>query len=52
MKDDIKDLEALGIETLALDVLSSENIAEIKNTVEERTGGGLDILVNNAGRSK
>jgi 1-acylglycerone phosphate reductase len=49
---DIEDLATLGIETLTLDVLSPENITEIRNIIEEKTGGKLDILVNNAGRSK
>jgi NADP-dependent 3-hydroxy acid dehydrogenase YdfG len=49
---DIEDLATLGIETLTLDVLSPENITEVRNIIEEKTGGKLDILVNNAGRSK
>lgn len=49
---DIEDLATLGIETLTLDVLSPENITEVRNIIEEKTGAKLDILVNNAGRSK
>lgn len=41
--------ETLGIETLALDVLSSDSIAACVSAVKEKTGGTLDILVNNAG---
>jgi short-subunit dehydrogenase len=40
----LKQVEALGIETLALDVLSDSSIAECVAKVTE-----LDILVNNAG---
>ncbi|KAI9828022.1 MAG: hypothetical protein M1832_003549 [Thelocarpon impressellum] len=50
--DALSDLEALGIETLSLDVNSARQIAEVRADVERRTGGrGLDVLVNNAGRN-
>ena len=42
-------LKAHGIETLALDILSSESIAKCVSSVSDMTGGSLDILVNNAG---
>lgn len=46
--EQIKDLESLGMSTLALDVTDSESIASAKTEVEALTGGKLDILVNNA----
>jgi 1-acylglycerone phosphate reductase len=42
-------LSALGIETLPLDVLSSESISTCVSQVQKLTGGSLDILINNAG---
>ena len=45
-KEKIKDLEALGMTTLSLEVTSLENIIAAKNAVTEL--GGLDILINNA----
>jgi 1-acylglycerone phosphate reductase len=47
-KDVLKDLEAMGISTLSLDVTSSKDIEIAKKEVEVLTGGKLDILVNNA----
>lgn len=41
-----------GIETLTLDVTSSESIATVKEEIVRRTGGTLDILYNNAGARK
>lgn len=46
--DQIKDLEDLGMSTLALDVTSPESLAAAKTAVEGMTGGKLHILVNNA----
>jgi NADP-dependent 3-hydroxy acid dehydrogenase YdfG len=48
--DSIKDLEALGITPLAVDVDSPASIAALKKEVEELTGGRLDMLINNAGQ--
>ncbi|KAI1468305.1 NAD(P)-binding protein [Daldinia caldariorum] len=42
-------LEAVGIETLVLDVTSQESIAGAVSHVSKLTGGTLDVLVNNAG---
>ena len=47
-KDAIRDLDAIGIETVALDVTSEDDIQAAKEHVEQRTGGTLDFLVNNA----
>ncbi|KAK4634751.1 Short-chain dehydrogenase RED1 [Fulvia fulva] len=47
----ISDLEQQGIETLSLEVTSSESVKALKDEVTSRTGGTLDILVNNAGRN-
>jgi 1-acylglycerone phosphate reductase len=45
----IAHFEALGIETLLLDVLSAESIEACVASVADLTGGSLDILVNNSG---
>jgi 1-acylglycerone phosphate reductase len=45
----IKHLGDMGIETVQLDVESSESIKAVAEKVTERTGGKLDILVNNSG---
>lgn len=45
-------LEERGIETLALDVTSTESIAALKAEITKRTGGRLNILFNNAGSSQ
>ncbi len=42
-------LKALGIETLTLDVMSSESISACVTSVEKLTGGTLNVLLNNAG---
>jgi 1-acylglycerone phosphate reductase len=42
-------LKALGIETLALDILSEESIKKAVEEVSKLTNGALDILLNNAG---
>ena len=42
----MKDLKALGIETLTLDVLDKVSIAACVDKISDR---GLDILINNAG---
>ena len=47
-KDAIKDLEEMGMSTIALDVTNSESIDAAKKEVEVLTNGRLDILVNNA----
>ena len=47
-KDSISDLEAMGMDTLALEVTSQKSIAEAKEEVSRITGGSLDFLVNNA----
>lgn len=47
-REKIKDLEALGLTTLSLEVTSLESILAAKEAISELTGGGLDILVNNA----
>lgn len=43
-------LKAMGIETLALDVVSENSIQACISQVSSLTGGSLDVLVNNAGR--
>ncbi|KAK1501655.1 oxidoreductase [Colletotrichum tamarilloi] len=45
----VANLTEKGIETLTLDVTSSESIATVKEEISRRTGGTLDILYNNAG---
>ena len=47
----LRDLTAIGVEALSLEVTSPASITEIKNHIHERTGGSLDYLVNNAGRN-
>lgn len=47
----IQDLQALGIETLSLEVTSKESIDALKAEIISKTGGTLDVLVNNAGRN-
>ncbi|KEF53305.1 uncharacterized protein A1O9_10753 [Exophiala aquamarina CBS 119918] len=47
--ESLSQLEAKGIETLPLDVSSTESIAALKAEIARRTGGKLDILFNNAG---
>ncbi|KAM5384670.1 hypothetical protein ACJZ2D_001415 [Fusarium nematophilum] len=43
-------LEAVGIETRALDVTSEASAEECASQIASLTGGTLDMLVNNAGR--
>lgn len=45
----MKELSALGVETLQLDVLSEESIVACVEKVSSMTNGTLDILINNAG---
>ncbi|KAI8961685.1 putative estradiol 17 beta-dehydrogenase [Daldinia sp. FL1419] len=45
----LKEVEAAGIETIKLDVLSDESVAGAVAKVRELTGGTLDTLLNNAG---
>lgn len=47
----IADLQALGIETLSLELSDPESIKKLKKQVRELTGNKLDFLVNNAGRN-
>lgn len=47
-KDVLKDIEAMGMSTLSLDVTNAEDIEKARKEVEVLTGGNLDILVNNA----
>jgi len=47
----IADLEAKGIETVALEVTDSASIAALKDEIVSRTDGRLDYLINNAGRN-
>ena len=48
-RDVIADLQEMGMDTLSLEVTSTESVASAKAKVEKLTGGrGLDILVNNA----
>ncbi|KAI9797283.1 MAG: hypothetical protein M1833_005579 [Piccolia ochrophora] len=49
--DQLTELEAKGIETLALDVTSASSVEAAKADIEGRAGGRLDFLVNNAGRN-
>ena len=42
-------LQAMGIETLQLDVLSEDSIKAAVETTSKLTGNSLDVLVNNAG---
>jgi hypothetical protein len=46
-KDAIKDLEAMGMSTLSLEVTSNESIAKAKGEVELLTKGRLDIVSAN-----
>ncbi|KAJ3547402.1 hypothetical protein NM208_g1535 [Fusarium decemcellulare] len=45
----LSNLKDKGIETLVLDVTSSESIGALKDEITSRTGGHLDVLFNNAG---
>jgi hypothetical protein len=46
-KDAIKDLEAMGMSTLSLEVTSNKSIAKAKEEVELLTKGRLDIVSAN-----
>ncbi len=48
----VRQLEAMGIETLSLDVTPPKSIGVAMTTISEATGGKLDILVNNSGAGK
>ena len=50
-KQALSKLEAVGIESLSLEVTSPESIIELQRHVHQRTNGALDYLVNNAGRN-
>lgn len=45
----LKEAEAVGIETVQLDVTSQDSIAACVQHIKEQTGGSLDALLNNAG---
>ncbi|ERS95340.1 hypothetical protein HMPREF1624_08218 [Sporothrix schenckii ATCC 58251] len=45
----LTDLQALGLETVLLDVDDEASVEAAVKAVADRTGGRLDILVNNAG---
>ncbi|KAI1470851.1 putative estradiol 17 beta-dehydrogenase [Daldinia caldariorum] len=45
----LKNAQAAGIETIQLDVLSDESVADAVAKIKELTGGTLDALFNNAG---
>jgi len=47
----VRELEALGIETVYLDVTDQTSITSARDTVASRTGGKLNVLVNNAGQA-
>ena len=51
LKNSIKELSYLGIETLSLEVNETDSVERCKEEISALTGGGLDYLVNNAGRS-
>jgi 1-acylglycerone phosphate reductase len=44
----LDDCQALGLETVHLDVTDEESIKAARDRVNELTNGKLDILVNNA----
>ena len=44
----MKDLEAKGISTIALDITDEDSIMNCVNTIQEKEGS-IDVLVNNAG---
>lgn len=46
--DSMQVLQEGEIETFELDVTSAEDIANVRDSIAELTGGRLDILVNNA----
>lgn len=48
-ESDVTKLQSLGLESLRLDVNSSDSIRSALNHVLDKTGGTLDALFNNAG---
>ena len=48
----VKQLKALGLEVIQLDVVDDESIKQTVETVKAATGGTLDFLVNNSGGGK
>jgi NAD(P)-dependent dehydrogenase (short-subunit alcohol dehydrogenase family) len=46
---DVNNLQALGIETVCMDVADPLSIAKAFTDVLEKTGGRLDVVINNAG---
>ena len=46
--EEMKDLQAMGIKTLPLDLTKDESIVECVNTIIANEGG-IDVLINNAG---
>jgi 1-acylglycerone phosphate reductase len=44
----LKEMEDMGMTTIALDVTDADSIAACKEKVSDLTGGKLDYLVNNA----
>ncbi|KAL6825552.1 hypothetical protein V8C43DRAFT_272810 [Trichoderma afarasin] len=49
--DVLKDLAAMGMSAVQLDVTNGDSIRACKAEVANITGGKLDVLVNNAGRT-
>ncbi|KAL7919064.1 NAD(P)-binding protein [Trichoderma austrokoningii] len=49
--DVLRELEALGMSAVQLDVTNQDSLNRAKHEVAQITGGRLDILVNNAGRT-
>ncbi|MCJ1429271.1 hypothetical protein MMC29_007184 [Sticta canariensis] len=47
----ISDLSDLGIEVLSLEVHKAESVSQVREIIQQRTGGSLNYLVNNAGRN-
>jgi 1-acylglycerone phosphate reductase len=45
----MKNLEAVGITCLAMDVVDQASIDRAVHSVKDTSDGGIDILVNNAG---
>ncbi|KAH8666122.1 hypothetical protein BGZ61DRAFT_461633 [Ilyonectria robusta] len=45
----IAHLEEMGIDTLILDVVSSESVSACVAALADKTGGSLDMLINNSG---
>jgi NAD(P)-dependent dehydrogenase (short-subunit alcohol dehydrogenase family) len=44
----LRELEAIGMSAVQLDVTNQESINRCKSDVAQITGGRLDVLVNNA----